>query len=276
VLTQKAGWTAGAGIEGRLFGNVTGKIEYLYMDFGTISTSVTNPFNATPVTTLQQFPHHRQHRARRSSTTSSTPRMVSMMYWPHRRLASVYRPALSRLRSRTERRSKPPGPGPAPTSAERRLRYWQVEHRYRDSDSTLGPPWLRPAHLPNSRDDVLVPRPASIGSPALGSRASKRTSKAHGSRTNDDHSIAPARPATSALGALLGFDAPVSSANGTEAGSGLGHARTPRVTPTRALWSMRRRSRGWQDQDLRLRQWLESPVSPTASRRRRHRCRRRW
>ena len=50
ALTQKAGWTAGAGIEGRLFGNVTGKIEYLYMDFGSISTSVTNPFNATPVT----------------------------------------------------------------------------------------------------------------------------------------------------------------------------------------------------------------------------------
>ena len=50
VLTQKAGWTVGAGLEGRLFGNVTGKIEYLYMDFGTISTSVTNPFNATPVT----------------------------------------------------------------------------------------------------------------------------------------------------------------------------------------------------------------------------------
>ena len=50
VLTQKAGWTVGAGLEGRLFGNVTGKIEYLYMDFGTVSTSVTNPFNATPVT----------------------------------------------------------------------------------------------------------------------------------------------------------------------------------------------------------------------------------
>jgi iron complex outermembrane receptor protein len=50
VLTQKAGWTAGAGLEGRLFGNVTGKIEYLHIDFGTISTSVTNPFNAIPVT----------------------------------------------------------------------------------------------------------------------------------------------------------------------------------------------------------------------------------
>ena len=50
VLTQKAGWTVGAGLEGRLFGNVTGKIEYLYMDFGNVSTSVTNPLNATPVT----------------------------------------------------------------------------------------------------------------------------------------------------------------------------------------------------------------------------------
>jgi len=50
VLTQKTGWTVGAGLEGRLFGNVTGKIEYLYMDFGAISTSVANPLNATPVT----------------------------------------------------------------------------------------------------------------------------------------------------------------------------------------------------------------------------------
>src|SRR5262245_13790674 len=48
-LRQKAGWTVGAGVEGRLFGNVTGKIEYLYMDFGTVSTSVTNPLNATPI-----------------------------------------------------------------------------------------------------------------------------------------------------------------------------------------------------------------------------------
>jgi iron complex outermembrane receptor protein len=49
VLTHRIGWTAGAGIEGRLFGNVTGKIEYLYMDFGTISSVVDNPLNATPV-----------------------------------------------------------------------------------------------------------------------------------------------------------------------------------------------------------------------------------
>jgi iron complex outermembrane receptor protein len=48
-LRQKAGWTVGAGLEGRLFGNVTGKVEYLYMDFGSVSTSVTNPLNATPI-----------------------------------------------------------------------------------------------------------------------------------------------------------------------------------------------------------------------------------
>jgi opacity protein-like surface antigen len=48
-LTQKAGWTVGAGLEARLFGNVTGKVEYLYMDFGTVSASVHNPLNATPI-----------------------------------------------------------------------------------------------------------------------------------------------------------------------------------------------------------------------------------
>src|SRR5262249_33607911 len=49
-LKIKPGWTVGAGVEARLFGNVTGKVEYLYMDFGTVSASVTNPLNATPIT----------------------------------------------------------------------------------------------------------------------------------------------------------------------------------------------------------------------------------
>jgi len=35
----KAGWTAGGGIETHLSGNLTGKIEYLYLDFGSVSTS---------------------------------------------------------------------------------------------------------------------------------------------------------------------------------------------------------------------------------------------
>jgi outer membrane immunogenic protein len=48
--TIKAGWTVGGGIEARLFGNWTGKIEYLYVDLGTVSGSVTNPFTGPPTT----------------------------------------------------------------------------------------------------------------------------------------------------------------------------------------------------------------------------------
>jgi outer membrane immunogenic protein len=39
--TLHAGWTVGAGIEGRLGGNWTGKLEYLYMDLGTFSGTST-------------------------------------------------------------------------------------------------------------------------------------------------------------------------------------------------------------------------------------------
>src|SRR5262249_13431934 len=44
-----AGWTAGAGVETHLSGNLTGKVEYLYLDFGRISTATTNPSNSTPL-----------------------------------------------------------------------------------------------------------------------------------------------------------------------------------------------------------------------------------
>jgi outer membrane immunogenic protein len=37
VSTVKAGWTVGAGIEGRISGNWTAKLEYLYMDLGNVS-----------------------------------------------------------------------------------------------------------------------------------------------------------------------------------------------------------------------------------------------
>ena len=36
--TTRVGWTIGAGLEGHLIGNWTGKIEYLHMDFGSIAT----------------------------------------------------------------------------------------------------------------------------------------------------------------------------------------------------------------------------------------------
>src|SRR5262249_32612363 len=45
----KAGWAAGAGFEAHLSGNLTGKVEYLYLDFGRVSTDAINPLNSTPI-----------------------------------------------------------------------------------------------------------------------------------------------------------------------------------------------------------------------------------
>jgi len=47
--TTKTGWVAGAGIEARLRGNWTGKIEYLHLDFGRDSIDAANPLNQTPL-----------------------------------------------------------------------------------------------------------------------------------------------------------------------------------------------------------------------------------
>src|SRR5262249_23603536 len=47
--TTKAGWALGAGAEVRLGGNWTGKIEYLYLDFGKVSTTASLPTNPTPL-----------------------------------------------------------------------------------------------------------------------------------------------------------------------------------------------------------------------------------
>jgi len=46
--STRAGWTAGAGVEGRIIGNWTAKLEYLYMDLGT--------FNAGPIATTILVP----------------------------------------------------------------------------------------------------------------------------------------------------------------------------------------------------------------------------
>jgi outer membrane immunogenic protein len=43
VSSDKFGWTVGAGIEAMFAGNWSGKIEYLYVDFGSISNSVVLP-----------------------------------------------------------------------------------------------------------------------------------------------------------------------------------------------------------------------------------------
>ena len=45
--TTKVGWTLGAGVEGVLGGNWTGKIEYLYIDLGDVSGSFVTPIVTT-------------------------------------------------------------------------------------------------------------------------------------------------------------------------------------------------------------------------------------
>ncbi len=44
--STRSGWTAGAGIEGRIIGNWTARLEYLYMDLGTVSAG---PIAATGI-----------------------------------------------------------------------------------------------------------------------------------------------------------------------------------------------------------------------------------
>jgi outer membrane immunogenic protein len=46
----KVGWTVGAGVEGRINAAWTVKLEYLYLDLGSVSTTATLPANAPPLT----------------------------------------------------------------------------------------------------------------------------------------------------------------------------------------------------------------------------------
>ena len=50
----KTGWTAGGGFEAHLGGNWTGKVEYLYLDFGTATSTTTNLLNSTPLVVSMQ------------------------------------------------------------------------------------------------------------------------------------------------------------------------------------------------------------------------------
>lgn len=45
----KAGWTVGGGVEGRITGNWTAKVEYLYMDLGTVDTTGLLTTNFIPI-----------------------------------------------------------------------------------------------------------------------------------------------------------------------------------------------------------------------------------
>jgi opacity protein-like surface antigen len=49
--TYKVGWSAGAGVERHLGGNLTGRVEYLHLDFGNVSGSAISLLaNSQPVT----------------------------------------------------------------------------------------------------------------------------------------------------------------------------------------------------------------------------------
>jgi outer membrane immunogenic protein len=50
----RVGWTVGAGIEGAIGGNWTAKLEYLYVDLGTVN----NTFTVTPSTNLSSYSSH--------------------------------------------------------------------------------------------------------------------------------------------------------------------------------------------------------------------------
>jgi len=45
------GWTVGGGVEAALWGNWTGKLEYLYIDFGTFNNALIGIVPITPVAT---------------------------------------------------------------------------------------------------------------------------------------------------------------------------------------------------------------------------------
>jgi outer membrane immunogenic protein len=49
--STRAGWTAGAGVEGRITGNWSAKLEYLYMDLGTVNSGAIGTAIVVPVRT---------------------------------------------------------------------------------------------------------------------------------------------------------------------------------------------------------------------------------
>ena len=72
-MTINGGWTVGGGIEARLCGNWTGKIEYLYINLGSMTTNMNNQQNMT-LTARFNSRHHRQARSERPSIINSIER----------------------------------------------------------------------------------------------------------------------------------------------------------------------------------------------------------
>jgi outer membrane immunogenic protein len=49
----KGGWTAGAGVEGEIVKNWSWKLEYLYVDLGSIGVSAPGPFSPPDAVTAR-------------------------------------------------------------------------------------------------------------------------------------------------------------------------------------------------------------------------------
>ncbi len=77
----KVGWTVGGGVEAALWGNWTGKLEYLYIDFGTVNDALIGIAPITPVAEILNWVVHQQAhleggdhaRTRKSPTSPSAP-----------------------------------------------------------------------------------------------------------------------------------------------------------------------------------------------------------
>lgn len=57
IAAIKPGWTVGAGIETKLWGNWSGRIEYLYMELDGLGTSVFSLSNGNPAVVLTTTSH---------------------------------------------------------------------------------------------------------------------------------------------------------------------------------------------------------------------------
>jgi len=55
VGARRIGWTAGAGIEGQLVGNWTGKLEYLYIDLGKTEQTLGTPVFGQVISETRRF-----------------------------------------------------------------------------------------------------------------------------------------------------------------------------------------------------------------------------
>jgi outer membrane immunogenic protein len=69
-----AGWTVGGGIEARLYSNLTGKVEYFYMDFGGMTTGINNQQVMTLTADFNS--HINDQLVRAASTTNSTEALL--------------------------------------------------------------------------------------------------------------------------------------------------------------------------------------------------------